>query len=41
MNMKHLLVAILMVASTTMWADKYNFLTVSSTGEDYISLPTI
>ncbi len=39
--MKHLLVAILMVASTTMWADKYNFLTVSSTGEDYISLPTI
>ena len=39
--MKHLLVAILMMASTTMWADKYNFLTVSSTGEDYISLPTI
>ena len=29
------------MASTTMWADKYNFLTVSSTGEDYISLPTI
>ncbi|MBR4644291.1 MAG: T9SS type A sorting domain-containing protein [Bacteroidaceae bacterium] len=41
MNMKHFLVAILLMASTTMWADKYNFLTVSSSGEDYISLPTI
>ena len=41
MNMKKLLVAILLMASTTMWADKYNFLTVSSTGENYISLPTI
>lgn len=41
MNMKHLLVAVLLMASTTMWADKYNFLTISSTGEDYISLPTI
>ncbi len=41
MNMKHLLMAILLMASTTMWADKYNFLTVSSTGEEYISLPTI
>ena len=39
--MKHLLMAILMMASTTMWADNYNFLTVSSTGEEYISLPTI
>lgn len=39
--MKHLLMAILLMASTTMWADKYNFLTVSSTGEEYISLPTI
>lgn len=39
--MKHLLMAILLMASTTMWADKYNFLTVSSTGEDFISLPTI
>lgn len=39
--MKHLLAAILMMASTTMWADKYNFLTVSSTGDDFISLPTI
>lgn len=39
--MKHFLVAILLMASTTMWADKYNFLTVSSSGEDYISLPTI
>lgn len=39
--MKKLLVAILLMASTTMWADKYNFLTVSSTGENYISLPTI
>lgn len=38
---KHILVAILTMACTTMWADKYNFLTVSSTGEDYISLPTI
>jgi hypothetical protein len=41
MNMKNLLLAILLMASATMWADKYNFLTVSSTGEDYISLPTI
>ncbi|MBQ9523779.1 MAG: T9SS type A sorting domain-containing protein [Bacteroidaceae bacterium] len=41
MNMKHLLTAILLMASTTMWADNYNFLTVSSTGEEYISLPTI
>ncbi|MBR6171473.1 MAG: T9SS type A sorting domain-containing protein [Bacteroidaceae bacterium] len=41
MNMKHFLMAILLMASTTMWADKYNFLTVSSTGEEYISLPTI
>ena len=41
MNMKHLLSAILLMASTTMWADKYNFLTISSTGEDFISLPTI
>lgn len=41
MNMKHLLMAILLMASTTMWADNYNFLTVSSTGEEYISLPTI
>ena len=39
--MKNLLLAILLMASATMWADKYNFLTVSSTGEDYISLPTI
>ena len=39
--MKHLLAAILLMASTTMWADKYNYLTVSSTGEDFISLPTI
>ena len=39
--MKHLLVAILLMASTTMWADKYNYLTVSTTGEEYISLPTI
>ena len=39
--MKHLLVAILMMASTTMWADNYKYLTVSSSGEDYISLPTI
>jgi len=39
--MKHLLVAILMMASTTMWADKYNFLTVSTSGEEFISLPTI
>ena len=42
MNMKNFLVAILLMASTTtMWADKYNFLTVSSTGEEFISLPTI
>ena len=41
MNMKHFLMAILLMASTTMWADNYNFLTVSSTGEEYISLPTI
>ena len=41
MNLKNLLLAILLMASATMWADKYNFLTVSSTGEDYISLPTI
>lgn len=41
MNMKHLLMAILMMASTTMWADNYKYLTVSSSGEDYISLPTI
>ena len=41
MNMKQFLMAILLMASTTMWADKYNFLTVSSTGEEYISLPTI
>ena len=39
--MKHFLMAILLMASTTMWADNYNFLTVSSTGEEYISLPTI
>jgi len=38
---KHVLAAILMMACTTMWADKYNFLTVSATGEEYISLPTI
>ena len=41
MNMKHFLVAILLMASTTMWADKYNFLTVSTSGEEFISLPTI
>ena len=39
--MKHLLLTILMMASTTSWADNYNYLTVSSTGENYISLPTI
>jgi hypothetical protein len=38
---KHILVAILMMACTTMWADKYNFLTVSASGDEYISLPTI
>jgi len=41
MKMKHLLLTIFMMASTTLWADKYNYLTVSSTGENYISLPTI
>lgn len=39
--MKFLLGAILMMASTAMWADNYKYLTVSSSGEDYISLPTI
>lgn len=41
MNAKHLLATILLMASTTIWADKYNYLTVSSTGENYISLPSI
>lgn len=41
MSMKHFLMAILLMASTTMWADKYNYLTVSTTGENFISLPTI
>ena len=38
---KYVLMAIMMMACTTMWADKYNFLTVSATGDEYISLPTI
>jgi hypothetical protein len=41
MNVKHFLMAILLMASTTMWADQYKYLTVSSTGEEFISLPTI
>ena len=36
MNMKHFLVAILLMASTTMWADKFNYLTISTTGENFI-----
>lgn len=39
--MKKYVLAAMMMACTAMWADKYNFLTVSTTGEDYISLPTI
>lgn len=38
---KYVLMAIMMMVSATMWADKYNFLTVSANGEEYISLPTI
>lgn len=38
---KHVFAAVLMMACTTMWADNYNYLTVSATGEEYISLPTI
>ncbi|MBO7067588.1 MAG: T9SS type A sorting domain-containing protein [Bacteroidaceae bacterium] len=41
MNKKHFFVAILMMASIAMWADKYNYLTVSSSSEESISLPTI
>jgi len=39
--MKKYVLAAMMMACTAMWADKYNFLTVSTTGEDYISLPAI
>jgi len=38
---KYVLMAVMMMACATMWADKYNFLTVSATGDEYISLPTI
>ncbi|MBR1902596.1 MAG: T9SS type A sorting domain-containing protein [Bacteroidaceae bacterium] len=38
---KFVLMAVMMMAFTTMWADKYNYLTVSATGEEFISLPTI
>ena len=39
--MKKYVLAAMMMAGTAMWADKYNFLTVSTTGEEYISLPAI
>lgn len=38
---KYFLLAIMMMACTTMWADKYNYLTVSASGDEFISLPTI
>lgn len=38
---KYVLAAMMMMACATTWADKYNFLTVSTTGEEYISLPAI
>jgi hypothetical protein len=38
---KYFLLAVMMMACTTMWADKYNFLTVSANGDEFISLPTI
>ena len=38
---KYFLLAVMMMACTTMWADKYNYLTVSVSGDEYISLPTI
>ena len=38
---KYVLAAIMMMACATTWADKYNFLTVSTTGEEYILLPAI
>lgn len=38
---KYVLMAVMMMACTTMWADKYNYLTISATGDEYISLPTI
>ena len=41
MNKKLFLAAILMMASVVMWADNYNYLTVSASGEKSISLPTI
>ena len=38
---KYFLLAVMMMACTTMWADKYNYLTVSASGDEFISLPTI
>ncbi|MBO4841022.1 MAG: T9SS type A sorting domain-containing protein [Bacteroidaceae bacterium] len=38
---KIFLLAVMMMACTTMWADKYNYLTVSASGDEFISLPTI